>query len=355
MKTPVGSGMGRWRLSDWREVSEVLPVAIALLLTGCPAATTSISESEPGSAASNSASLPMQADLKSSATPSTPTERKVQPSPTPTAATKNNANEKEAVRQAVLNDPSINASLRREFERVPGRSPELLHPLEVGAIAIAENYALAEVFGGVGDLVVIDGYYLLKKQNRQWIVVNSVGGFGGEIAIDRLTNLGLSDTTIQNLLDALRAIGANFTVVNLTEISTDTPTIPREQVVLGGISPDTTVAEVKQRLGQPLSEKVEETECCGSLVNLEYPNFSLGLLQEGGVFQMSATHRDVATGAGVRVGDTHEAVTNAYGSPSVADGEVLIYYVSGSDESESFSFSLEGGRVAEIRYSALLN
>jgi hypothetical protein len=70
---------------------------------------------------------------------------------------------------------------------------------------------------------------------------------------------------------------------------------------------------------------------------------------------MNTTHRDVATGAGVRVGDTHEAVTNAYGSPSLADGEMLIYYVSGSDQSESFSFSLDGGRVVEIRYYALLN
>jgi hypothetical protein len=48
-------------------------------------------------------------------------------------------------------------------------------------------------------------------------------------------------------------------------------------------------------------------------------------------------------------------VTNAYGSPSLADGEMLIYYVSGSDQSESFSFSLDGGRVVEIRYYALLN
>ncbi|HIK40975.1 hypothetical protein [Thermoleptolyngbya sp. M55_K2018_002] len=163
-----------------------------------------------------------------------------------------------------------------------------------------------------------------------------------------MTLLGLPNEVISGLLDALQTAEADLIV-------SDTPVISREMVVLGGISPDMTVAEVKQRLGQPLSERVEETGCCGSLVYLEYPNFSLGLSQEGGVFQMNTTHRDVATGAGVRVGDTHEAVTNAYGSPSLADGEMLIYYVSGSDQSESFSFSLDGGRVVEIRYYALLN
>ncbi|QKD81889.1 hypothetical protein HPC62_06465 [Thermoleptolyngbya sichuanensis A183] len=250
------------------------------------------------------------------------------------------------MRQALLNDPSLREQLQQALANynTPGRT---LVPLSVGAIAIVENYALAKAEGDYEDLPIIDEYYLLKQQNGQWVVVDSVGR-GPRIEAGQLTLLGLSNGVISSLLDALQTAEADLIV-------SDTPVISREMVVLGGISLDMTVAEVKQRLGQPLSERVEETECCGSLVYLEYPNFSLGLSQDGGVFQMNTTHRDVATGAGVRVGDTHEAVTNAYGSPSLSDGETLLYYISGSDQSESFSFSLENGRVVGISYSALLN
>ncbi len=136
------------------------------------------------------------------------------------------------------------------------------------------------------------------------------------------------------------------------------PTIPRQAVVLGGISTDMTLAEVKQRLGEPLSEKFEETGCCGVLVYLEYPTLSLGLHEDGSVFAMSTTHSEVPTGAGVRVGDSHEAVTRAYGSPSVLSAEGLNYYsyhIEGSCQTDNFSFRIEGGRVAEISYYTLLN
>ncbi len=202
----------------------MLPGAIALLLTGCPGATTPASRSEPGSAASNSASLPIQqANLKSSATPSTTTERKVQLSPIPTVATDSSANEKEAVRQAVLNDPSINASIQREFERVPGRNPELLHPLEVGAIAIVGDYALAEYFAGIGDLP-LEGIGLLIRQNGRWIMLDDAG-FMGEILTDRMANLGVPAATIQPLLNAFRQAGANFEVSDMSARESKMPCV----------------------------------------------------------------------------------------------------------------------------------
>ncbi len=346
---------GTIRKAFAQSVRHTLPAGIALLLTGCPTSTTSASLSEDGASSGPSAPAQQTTRASAAATESLPEGSAakadgLQPPATPaaaaTTAAKSRTSEQEAVRQALLNDPSLKERLQQALAdyNTPGRTRV---PLSVGAIAIVENYALAKAEGGYEDLPIVDEYYLLSKQNGQWVVVDSVGR-GPRIEAGQLTRLGLSNGVISGLLDALQTAGADLSV-------SDTPVISPEQVVLGGISPDMTVAEVKQRLGQPLSERVEETECCGSLVYLEYPNFSLGLFQEGGVFQMSATHRDVATGAGVRVGDTHEAVTNAYGSPSVADGEVLIYYVSGSDQSESFSFSLEGGRVVEIRYYALLN
>lgn len=339
-----------------RRVPALLPVAIALLLTGCPTNPSATPVSETGHTSSHSAS---PAHLTRSEQPSAPTGVGNQSSPSSATGTKNTTDDQEAVRQAVLNDPSLNESLRQAFERVGGRKPEDLHPLQVGAIAIVENYALAEVSGGVLDLPVIDGYYLLKKQSGQWLVVDSVSEFPGEISTNRLASLGLPDSTIQRLLDALQATGVNptdtdsFTVTD----STETSTIPRSQVVLGGISVDMTLAEVRQRLGEPLSQRVEETDCCGVLVYLEYPTLSLGLTEDETVFSMSTTHLDAPTGAGVRVGDPREAVIRAYGPPSRSDGERLIYDIEGSDPyvSESLSFLLEGGHVAEISYYALLN
>ncbi|MBF2084760.1 hypothetical protein [Thermoleptolyngbya sp. C42_A2020_037] len=334
-------------------IRKAIPAGIALLLAGCPISTTSASLSKEDGADGAPSAPAQQTASASAASTSTGTSPeglaakadRLQTPATPAAAAKSSASEQEAVRQALLNEPSLKTELQQALAdyNTPDRT---LVPLSVGAIAIVENYALAKAEGGYEDLPIINGYYLLRKQNGQWTIMDKIG-HGSSIETGQLTLLGLSNEVISSLLDALQTADADLIV-------SDTPVISREQVVLGGISVDMTVAQVKQRLGQPLSERVEDTGCCGPLIYLEYPNFSLGL-SEDGVFQMTATHRDVATGAGVRVGDTHEAVTNAYGSPSVASGEMLTYYVSGAYESEWFSFALENGRVVEITYETLLN
>jgi hypothetical protein len=157
-------------------------------------------------------------------------------------------------------------------------------------------------------------------------------------------------STNNSAADSTQEIAQSFTEAPSTEF-----TIPREKVVLGGISTEMTVAEVRQRLGKPLFTKVEETGCCGVLVYLEYPTLSLGLYEEGGIFSMGTTHPETPTGAGVRVGDHYKTVTDAYGSPSFSDSKTLRYYVDDSNQSESFSFSLRNSRVVSISYFALLN
>ncbi|WP_448602816.1 hypothetical protein [Thermoleptolyngbya sp.] len=206
MKTQVSLVIHQPQMLGLRRVSAMLPVAIALLLTGCPATPTSTPTSETGHASSHSAS---PAQLTRSEPPSAPTGGRNQSSTSLTTATKNTTDDQAAVRQAVLDDPSLDASLRREFERVPGRSPELLHPLQVGAIAIVENYALAGVSGGVGDLPVIDGYYLLKKQSGQWIVVDPAGWGPGPVIGENwlLTGLGVPKDVVSQLIDTLRTAG----------------------------------------------------------------------------------------------------------------------------------------------------
>ncbi len=253
--------------------------------------------------------------------------------------------ERQAVEQAVLADPRLNAALQEAATRSP-ESPVI--PLQTGAIAIAENYALAHVSGGVGDLPVIDGYYLLMKQNGQWLGVDFVG-IWGEVERDRLVALNVPDDIIHQLIASLAA-EANEPVWVVTA-----STIARDQVVLGGISPEMTMTEVRQRLGEPLSTKVEETGCCGALIYWEYPTLSLGFTEEGNIWHLGTTYPDVPTAAGVQVGDDYETVIAAYGSPSRADGQNMVYYIDGSEQTESLAFGLITGRVVSIGYSALLN
>jgi len=93
---------------------------------------------------------------------------------------------------------------------VAARAPSApVIPLEIGAIATVENYALANVSGGVGDLPVIEGYYLLKKQSGQWIVVERAGeGPGPSIGKSWLLSvLDVPEGVISQLINTLRATG----------------------------------------------------------------------------------------------------------------------------------------------------
>jgi hypothetical protein len=111
-----------------------------------------------------------------------------------------------AIRQAVLTDPLINEYLRQAAARSPGVP---VHPLETGAIAIAENYALVEVSAGVGDLPVIDGCYLLKKHSGQWVVVAQAGWEPG-LSINPSwlsTVLDVPKDVVSRLIDTLRSAG----------------------------------------------------------------------------------------------------------------------------------------------------
>jgi hypothetical protein len=204
---------GAIRKAFARAVRHTLPTGIALLLAGCPAATTSASLSETSNSSSPSASPQSTADLPRSEKPSASTGGNGQSAASPAAATKSGTEENWAVEQAILNDPLLNAAITREFERVSGRDPADVHPLQVGAIAIVENYALAEYSAGVGDLPM-DGYGLLIRQNNRWLMLDSIG-FPGEIVLAQMANLGLPEATIQRLLNAFRQAGANFEVSDM--------------------------------------------------------------------------------------------------------------------------------------------
>ncbi len=130
----------------------------------------------------------------------------VQTSPSSATLNPSSADDRAAIEQAVLTDPVLNEYLRQAAARSFGVP---VHPLETGAIAIVENYALAEASAEVGDLPAIDGYYLLKKQSSRWIVA-AQAGWGPRPSINQSwlsTVLEVPKDVVSRLIDTLRNAG----------------------------------------------------------------------------------------------------------------------------------------------------
>jgi hypothetical protein len=182
------------------QISTVLLMAIAFWLIGCSA-----------SAPPTESNSSLSADVDLSALPGS-TPAVVQPVEQPLTASSSQlsiAEQQSAVRQAVQTEPLLNEGLQQEINRAPDPS-RVFSPLEIGAIAIVDNYAIAEWSATVGDLP-FDSYALLIQQGGQWIVISNSTGLGpAEINPDFLANLGVPDAVSQALLDALRADGADF-------------------------------------------------------------------------------------------------------------------------------------------------
>jgi hypothetical protein len=135
----------------------------------------------------------------------------VQTSPSSATLNPSSADDRAAIEQAVLTDPVLNEYLRQAAARSFGVP---VHPLEIGAIAIVENYALAEASAEVGDLPAIDGYYLLKKQSSRWIVA-AQAGWGPRPSINQSwlsTVLEVPKDVVSRLIDTLRNAGKEIEI-----------------------------------------------------------------------------------------------------------------------------------------------
>ncbi|MDG2615763.1 SH3 domain-containing protein [Thermoleptolyngbya sichuanensis XZ-Cy5] len=177
----------------------VLPGAIALLLTGCPPSTTSASVERNGldDSPRNASAQPTDGAAETSLPKTDPS----QPSAPPTAA-KSSASEQDTVRQAVVSDPAIVEFLQHRAARLSSDT-DPLSLIEVGTIAIADNYAVARYSMREGDLL---DYYnvLLVKQNGFWVVADFLG-MSTEITKARLVYWGVPEGIITQLVDMLRA------------------------------------------------------------------------------------------------------------------------------------------------------
>jgi hypothetical protein len=189
---------GATRKAFAQAVRHTLPAGIALLLAGFPATTPSASlTGSVGGSPSNASNQP----VTSAAETSLPKTDSSQTSGTHTAA-KSSASERDAVRQAVVSDPAIVEYHQSRAARLSSAT-DPLSLIEVGTIAIADNYAIARYSTREGDR---SDYYnvLLVKQNGFWVVADFLG-MSTEITKADLVYWGVPEGIITRLVEALRA------------------------------------------------------------------------------------------------------------------------------------------------------
>jgi len=259
-----------------------------------------------------------------------------------TSQTASSHTDPDLLRQAVFEDPRLQQTMQ-EYSQQFG----IEAGLNVGAVAVVAGYGLAEWYVVGGDLVN-EGHALLNHHNNYWTVVelHTGEGFTGSQA-STLLRLGVPEEIIPPLLEAFKKAGAdlgdeisavdgNALSDHLSTQEPGPPYLAIEEVVIGGIALDMDEAAIRQQLGEPLSVVDEETGCCGLLRHLEYPTLSIGLVEgiepgEMVIYLLETTSPEVATAAGVQVGDGEPAVLDAYGPPhdqgTEGDRRFLTYIV----------------------------
>lgn len=147
--------------------------------------------------------------------------------------------------------------------------------------------------------------------------------------------------------------------------------LPIEQMAIAGIPLQAPELAVRQRFGEPLSQVDEDWACCGMVRILGYaPDTTIKLLEslDGStfeVFSFSTRNPDLATRAGIRVGDSHQTLLQTYGPPDgirEEEGHTLLFYGVPDEYAAALWFKLEGdlqsdpsrNRIVEIGYDAQL-
>lgn len=147
--------------------------------------------------------------------------------------------------------------------------------------------------------------------------------------------------------------------------------LPIEQMAIAGIPLQAPESAVRQRFGEPLSQVDEDWACCGMVRILGYaPDTTIKLLEslDGStfeVFSFRTRNPDLATRAGIHVGDSHQTLLQTYGPPDgirEEEGYTLLFYGVPDEYAAALWFKLEGdlqsdpsrNRIVEIGYDAQL-
>lgn len=139
--------------------------------------------------------------------------------------------------------------------------------------------------------------------------------------------------------------------------------LPIEQLAIAGISLQAPESVIRQRFGEPISQSDEDWACCGMVRTLGYaPDTTIKLLESLDsstfeVFSFNTRNPDLATRAGIRVGDSRQTLIQTYGPPDGTreeGGYTLLFYGAPDEYAAALWFKLEGDRVVEIGYDAQL-
>ena len=113
---------------------------------------------------------------------------------------------------------------------------------------------------------------------------------------------------------------------------------------------DAPAADIIEKLGTPV-EQYEAPSCAfGDLDKVwTYNGFRVDTYQIDGVdyiLDVVFTDDSVTTAEGVRIGDTLDAVKNAYGEPTTVDGTQAVY----DKDQMKLTFLLNGDAVKSVQY-----
>lgn len=111
--------------------------------------------------------------------------------------------------------------------------------------------------------------------------------------------------------------------------------------------------EMMNELGEP-NEQTESPNCVyeGAVYDYLYDGFSLQVNQQESkntLLMITITDTEYATDKGVKIGDTADAVKEAYGTATEESKYYLVYAADGFD----VTFHLNNGTVEEIVYAAV--
>lgn len=131
---------------------------------------------------------------------------------------------------------------------------------------------------------------------------------------------------------------------------------------IGGISTNSTEAQVRARLGQPQRVEAQYWSCCGEVKVLHYGTTKVNLIEGNRagvlqVFALSTQRTDLPTRNGIRVGNSQQHVLTTLGKPASTkqDGGITTLFYQLEDYAASLWFRMQHGKVIEMGYTEQLN
>ena len=161
-----------------------------------------------------------------------------------------------------------------------------------------------------------------------------------------------AETAVENKVDEVKKDAAskvenvaNEVSRKAAQIANDKPTTSAEEIVLAGISPGMTFAEVKNILGEPVSSHDDDEFIFADGVEVEFDD------HRNIVKEIKARQNGVTATGGIAVGMSEQNLLDALGNAARIDhdkGGVEYKYFS-NDRTKKIEFRIFNGVITEIK------